>query len=105
MIKIASISIATAIAAAGFFVDPVASINEGTLTTSEAHAYDNDRGQTRRIARRTARRVERRHDRLEKLPPNCASVIVHGTQYWNCANTYYQPIVQSGKTVYVIVTP
>ncbi len=52
----------------------------------------------RRTSRRTTRRVVRRH-----------SVLPHGCPlagaYYYCGGVYYQPVIESGTTVYVIVTP
>ncbi len=65
----------------------------------EAVAY---RGHTRRVARRTARRTSRRVSRRHAvLPRGCPLV----GAYYYCGGVYYQPVVQSGTTVYVIVTP
>lgn len=105
MLKFVTFTLATTIAATAFFADPVATIKQGDLSGSEALAYDNDRGQARRAARRTARRIERREARLESLPPHCHTVYLDGTKLYLCDNHYYRPVVESGKTVYVIVTP
>ncbi len=68
------------------------------LTTSKAYAA---RGRalrtTRRVARRTTRRVIRRHS----LPYGCA----WRAPYHYCGGVYYEPIVESGTTVYIIVYP
>ena len=53
---------------------------------------------SRRTARRTSRRVARRH---AALPMGCP---LAGAYYY-CGGVYYQPVVESGTTVYVIVTP
>lgn len=61
-----------------------------------------DRGQTRRVARRTSRRTSRRvARRYSALPRGCP---LAGAYYY-CGGVYYQPVVESGTTVYVIVTP
>ena len=60
------------------------------------------RGETRRIARRTSRRTSRRVSRRHSvLPSGCP---LAGAYYY-CGGVYYQPVVQGGTTVYVIVTP
>lgn len=59
-------------------------------------------GQTRRVARRTSRRTSRRvARRYSALPRGCP---LAGAYYY-CGGVYYQPVVESGTTVYVIVTP
>ncbi len=59
-------------------------------------------GQTRRVARRTSRRTSRRvARRYSALPRGCPLV----GYYYYCGGVYYQPVVESGSTVYVIVTP
>ncbi len=68
------------------------------LTTSKAYAARRHaRRTTRRVARRTTRRVIRRHS----LPYGCA----WRAPYHYCGGVYYQPIVESGTTVYIIVYP
>ena len=52
---------------------------------------------TRRVARRTTRRVIRRHS----LPYGCA----WRAPYHYCGGVYYEPIVESGTTVYIIIYP
>ena len=52
---------------------------------------------TRRVARRTTRRVIRRNS----LPHGCA----WRAPYHYCGGVYYEPIVESGTTVYIIVYP
>jgi hypothetical protein len=37
------------------------------------------------------------------LPRGCARVIVNGIAHWRCGAVVYRPVVQSGRTVYVIV--
>jgi hypothetical protein len=51
-----------------------------------------------RVARRTARRVARRH---AFLPAGCPLVGL----YYYCGGIYYQPVVEAGSTVYIVVTP
>ncbi len=59
-------------------------------------------GQTRRVARRTSRRTSRRVSRrYSALPRGCP---LAGAYYY-CGGVYYQPVVESGTTVYIIVTP
>ena len=65
----------------------------------------NWRAQNRRVARRTARRTSRRTSArvnyYNSLPAGCA---LRGAYHY-CGGVYYQPVVQAGRTVYVIVTP
>ncbi len=68
-----------------------------SLGVSEAEALPRHRV-SRRTARRTSRRVSRRH---AVLPVGCP---LTGAYYY-CGGIYYQPVVESGKTVYVVVTP
>ena len=68
------------------------------LTISKAYAgRRHARRTTRRVARRTTRRVIRRHS----LPHRCA----WRAPYHYCGGVYYQPIVESGTTVYIVVYP
>jgi hypothetical protein len=68
------------------------------LTTSKAYAA---RGRalrtTRRVARRTTRRVIRRHT----LPGSC----VWRAPYHYCGGVYYEPVVESGTTIYIVIYP
>ncbi len=67
------------------------------LTISKAYAG-------RRHARRTTRRVVRRTIRVIRittLPGRCA----WRAPYHYCGGVYYEPIVESGTTVYIIVYP
>ncbi len=74
-------------------------ITQISFGVGEAFAY---RGQTRRVARRTSRRTSRRvARRYSALPRGCPLV----GYYYYCGGVYYQPVVESGSTVYVIVTP
>lgn len=72
------------------------------LATAEAQTY---RAQNRRVARRTARRTSRRvshrQNYYNSLPGGC--VLRSGYHY--CGGVYYQPFVQGGRTVYVVVNP
>ena len=52
----------------------------------------------RRTSRRTSRRVARRHS---ALPHGCPLV----GAYYYCGGVYYQPVVENGSTVYIVVTP
>ena len=80
---------------------------------STAHARDNNRaearvaarGTSRRTARRTARRVNRRHDYYYSIPTGCTKIIINGQLYRYCSGIYYQEVVDSGDTVFVIVNP
>ncbi len=68
------------------------------LTTSKAYAARRHaRRTTRRVARRTTRRVIRRHT----LSAGCR----WRAPYHYCGGVYYQPIVESGATVYIVVYP
>ena len=76
----------------------------GTVSLTLAHetaAAQTYHAQTRRVARRTARRTSRRQAYLRSLPAGCA---LRGAYHY-CGGVYYQPVVQSGTTVYVVVTP
>ena len=68
------------------------------LTISKAYAA---RGHalrtTRRVARRTTRRIIRRHT----LPNKCA----WQDPYYYCGGVYYEPIVESGTTIYIVIYP
>ncbi len=68
------------------------------LTISKAYAARRHaRRTTRRVARRTMRRVIRRHT----LSAGC----LWRAPYHYCGGVYYQPIVESGTTVYIVVYP
>ena len=68
------------------------------LTTSKAYAARRHARRTaRRVARRTTRRVIRRHS----LAHGC----VWRAPYHYCGGVYYEPIVESGVTVYIVVYP
>ncbi len=68
-----------------------------SLGMSQAEALPRHRV-ARRTARRTSRRVARRH---AFLPAGCPLM----GPYYYCGGVYYQPVVETGKTVYVVVTP
>lgn len=57
--------------------------------------------QVRGTARRTARRTTRRVNRRTSLPSGC----VRRGAYYYCGGVYYQPLVENGTTVYIIVNP
>ena len=67
------------------------------LTTSKAYAGRHARRTTRRVARRTTRRVIRIHT----LPHACA----WRAPYHYCGGVYYEPVVETGTTVYIVVYP
>ncbi len=64
-------------------------------------AYGASTGQVRRTSRRTARRTTRRVIRRDSLPHGCA----WRAPYHYCGGVYYEPIVESGTTVYIVVYP
>ncbi|MEO1194383.1 MAG: hypothetical protein AAFY02_21735 [Pseudomonadota bacterium] len=69
-----------------------------TVKTAQADPW----GQNRRVARRTSRRVSRRTQRrYNALPNGCP----RSGPYYYCGGVYYQPLVEDGSTVYVVVTP
>ena len=89
----------------GLFTGSVKMGNFGTgaaLSLVMDSAYAAPRHAARRTGRRTARRTTRRTvRRLTRLPAGC---------YWRapyhyCGGVYYQPIVESGTTVYIVVNP
>jgi len=59
------------------------------------------RGHARRSTRRVARRTTIRVIRITTLPGRCA----WRAPYHYCGGVYYEPIVESGTTVYIIVYP
>ncbi|WP_026379556.1 hypothetical protein [Afifella pfennigii] len=69
---------------------------ELAMPSALAQPYHN-RGVARRTARRTSRRVVRRNT----LPAGCA----WRAPYHYCGGVYYQPVVESGRTVYIVVNP
>ncbi len=72
--------------------------NPFDLTISKAYAA---RRHARRTTRRVARRTMRRVIRITTLPGRCA----WHAPYHYCGGVYYQPIVESGTTVYIVVYP
>ena len=102
--KAARILIAVAVACtAGFFTEfrVEHTGDQGpriSLGVRQAEAAPYHRRVARRTARRTSRRVARRH---AFLPAGCP---LTGAYYY-CGGVYYQPVVESGTTVYVVVTP
>ncbi len=68
------------------------------LTISKAYAA---RRHARRTTRRVARRTTLRVIRITTLPGRCA----WHAPYHYCGGVYYQPIVESGTTVYIVVYP
>ena len=71
------------------------------LSLSFAPAIAVTRGEVRRTSRRTSRRTTRRVVRRTTLPAGCA----FRAPYYYCGGVYYQPIVESGTTVYIVVNP
>ncbi len=59
------------------------------------------RGHARRSTRRVVRRTTIRVIRITTLPGRCA----WRAPYHYCGGVYYEPIVESGTTVYIIVYP
>ncbi len=68
------------------------------VTFSKAYA---GRGHARRTSRRVARRITMRVIRRHTLPGVCW----WRAPYHYCVGVYYQPIVESGVTVYIVVYP
>ena len=68
------------------------------VTFSKAYA---GRGHVHRTSRRVARRTTRRVIRRHSLPYGCA----WRAPYHYCGGVYYQPFVESGTTVYIVVYP
>jgi hypothetical protein len=110
VMKAVRILIATAVACtAGFFTEfrvehigdqgPRVSLG---VSQAEAQYVYRGRGMARRSVRRTSRRTSRRVARRHAvLPAGCPLAGL----YHYCGGVYYQPVVESGKTVYVVVTP
>lgn len=78
-----------------------ATLVPGIATAEAGQRLRQSRRVARRTARRTSRRVNRRQNHLDALPGGC--VLRAGYQY--CGGVYYQPLVQGGRTVYVVVNP
>ena len=68
------------------------------LTIVTDSAYAAPRYAARRTTRRTTRRTVRR---LTVLPAGCA----WRAPYHYCGGVYYQPVVEAGTTVYIVVNP
>ena len=110
---IARLSAGLIIGGAALLIDPVTTMNERSFAASEAEARGRRggisrreaRGISRRTSRRVNRRINRRHHYYRSLPVGCARIVLGGVRYWDCGGIYYQSIVESGKTVYIIVTP
>ena len=80
------------------------SVNVGKFGTSSALSIVTDSAVAapRHAARRTARRTTRRTvRRLTVLPAGCA----WRAPYHYCGGVYYQPVVEGGTTVYIVVNP
>jgi hypothetical protein len=87
--------------AVGVFSGPVHIGNFGIgngLSIATDSAYAAPRHAARRTARRTTRRTVRR---LTVLPAGC----VWRAPYHYCGGVYYQPVVEGGTTVYIVVNP
>lgn len=59
-------------------------------------------GENRRVARRTSRRTSRRvayRQYYHALPSGC----YWASPYYSCGGVYYEPVIENGTTVYVIV--
>lgn len=71
------------------------------ITVTKAYARNGRRAHHHRRDRRAVRRTTRRVVRIAVLPYGC---------YWRapyhyCGGIYYQPIVENGTTVYIVVNP
>lgn len=42
---------------------------------------------------------------VSALPAGCASVQLHGTNYFNCQGTYFRPAYQGQDVVYIVERP
>ena len=73
--------------------------NTTSLEVSISKAYAARRGRARRTTRRVV--VRRAVIRRAVLPRSC----LWRAPYHYCGGVYYQPIVESGTTVYVVVYP
>ena len=40
---------------------------------------------------------------LYVLPKGCVAVVVNGVKMWRCGTIVYRPVLQAGRTVYVVV--
>ena len=101
MKKVKLLSVFAAALAVGLFNG---SVNVGKFGTDTGlsivtnSAYAAPRHAARRTARRTTRRTVRR---LTVLPAGCA----WRAPYHYCGGVYYQPVVEGGTTVYIVVNP
>lgn len=84
----------------GWLSAPVDGWSTVTLSMSQAEAQ-RARRSVRRTARRTARRTSARMNYRQSLPGGC----VRRRAYYYCGGLYYEPVVQGGQTVYVVVNP
>ncbi len=95
------LSVVVVTLAVGVFTEP---INVGKFLSGAGpsvitdSAYAAPRHAARRTARRTTRRTVRR---LTVLPAGCA----WRAPYHYCGGVYYQPVVEGGTTVYIVVNP
>jgi hypothetical protein len=79
----------------------VSQVTEGTrLGVFFAGVGQAEARPARRVARRTSRRTTRRVARRTSIA-GCSPY----RAYYNCGGVYYQPIQESGSTVYVVVNP
>lgn len=101
LVKTCLIAAAVAIGWGGTVALPTNGNNTGVPVVGVASAVAQVRGEVRRTARRTARRTTRRQNYYNALPGGC----VRRGAYYYCGGVYYQPIVQNGATVYIIVNP
>ena len=73
-----------------------------TVQVGYSGALAAPRHHVRRVSRRTSRRTAARTSAyLHALPAGC----VWRAPYHYCGGVYYQPVQQSGQTVYVVVNP
>ncbi|MEM0905952.1 MAG: hypothetical protein AAGJ94_01220 [Pseudomonadota bacterium] len=72
-----------------------------SVTVGVSASFAQSPGTPRRVARRTSRRTARRTAYRNSLPGGC----VRRNAYYYCGGVYYQPVVQNGVTVYVVVNP
>ena len=80
------------------------SVNVGKFGTGTGLSVVTDSAYAapRHAARRTVRRTTRRTvSRLTVLPAGCA----WRAPYHYCGGVYYQPVVEGGTTVYIVVNP
>lgn len=105
-LRFAAAAIVAAAFTMGLSVEPSSRQDTGDVTfsfsgTAHAGSRDEARRVARRTSRRTARRTSARHNYYNSLPRGCP---LRGLYYY-CGGNYYQPVVQGGTTVYIIVTP